>query len=170
MCLAEVIVMVIEVPTQEDFGAVTVLARQIHRLHVSWRPDLFCETEEPLPMEEFLHLVHEGNIFVTRADGEVVAYATCSIRERVREGYPTSKALWLDALCVREDKRGTGIGTQLLNAVLDRGKSLNCTDMGLSVSVENENAIQFYKKFGMRAKNIAYQMKLHSLQQEIQPE
>lgn len=31
----------IEIPKIEDFEKVNVLAKQVHELHVNWRPDLF---------------------------------------------------------------------------------------------------------------------------------
>ena len=63
-------------------------------------------------------------------------------------------------MCVDENHRGKGIGTELLEFVKDIAIQNNCTDMYLTVNEENEGAIKTYEKFGMRVKNIAYSMQL----------
>ena len=39
-------------------------------------------------------------------------------------------------------------------------KEKNCTDMYLTVNVENINAIKLYEKFGFKVKSIAYSMQI----------
>ena len=37
---------IIEIPKIEDFKKLNELARQVHELHVNWRPDLFLIVDE----------------------------------------------------------------------------------------------------------------------------
>ena len=41
----------LELATKLDRSAVNRLARQVHALHVSWRPDLYTMPEELFPEE-----------------------------------------------------------------------------------------------------------------------
>lgn len=70
------------------------------------------------------------------------------------------KQLQIEAICVDEENRGKGIGTELLKYVKKFGKENNCTDLYLTVNKENENAIKAYEKFGFKVKSIAYSMKI----------
>ncbi|KAJ6361408.1 hypothetical protein OIU78_001945 [Salix suchowensis] len=44
--------------------------------------------------------------------------------------------------------RGLGIGTKLLNHVIDLSSKQNISEIYLHVQTNNEDAINFYKKFG----------------------
>lgn len=37
---------IIEIPKLEDFKRVNELAKQVHKIHVNWRADLFLDVEE----------------------------------------------------------------------------------------------------------------------------
>lgn len=41
----------IEIPKIEDFNKVNELAKQVHKLHVNWRPDLFLNVNEIIVKE-----------------------------------------------------------------------------------------------------------------------
>lgn len=49
---------------------------------------------------------------------------------------------------VNEDKRNMGIGTFLMEYLIDCLRSINIYNITLEVSVLNSNAISLYKKFG----------------------
>ena len=61
-----------------DFAAVNRLARQVHELHVSWRPDIFRKTEFPISQEDFRDLVSRQEIYVLRGQEGPVAYGIIS--------------------------------------------------------------------------------------------
>ena len=42
----------IEIPQIEDFNRVNELAKQVHELHVNWRPDLFLSVDEVISKED----------------------------------------------------------------------------------------------------------------------
>ena len=42
---------------EADFDAVNRLARQVHELHVQWRPDLFRSVQYPITQVEFSELL-----------------------------------------------------------------------------------------------------------------
>ena len=49
---------------------------------------------------------------------------------------------------VLETSRGTGIGKELANKHLNWMKEKHCTEIGVSVSYENESTISFYRSLG----------------------
>lgn len=77
--------------------------------------------------------------------------------ERFHEFYSTrvEGSYFLDALCVDEMYRGTGIGKSLLDHTKIKASSEGYSELSLIVFVDNTRAIQFYEKQGFkRVKNI----------------
>jgi len=58
------------------------------------------------------------------------------------------KSLYMDDLYVKDVFRGKGIGSSLINAVIDFARKENCHKLRWQVSSWNEPAIGFYKKLG----------------------
>lgn len=151
---------IIQIPKIEDFEAVNRLAKQVHELHVKWRPDLFFSVEEVIMKSEFEEMIQNATIMVAKWQNEIVGYLTFSIQEKNHHGMRFRKQLTIDAICVVEKYRGKGIGSALLKDIRKVAKENGCTDLYLTVNEENENAIKMYEKFGMKVKNIAYSMEI----------
>ena len=149
---------IIEIPRIEDFNKVNELAKQVHELHVNWRPDLFLSVDEVISKEDFEKMIQAKEIFVAKIEDEIVGYITINIKEKINPIMRYRKQLQIEAICVDEKTRGKGIGTQLLKYVKQYGKEYDCTDIYLTVNEENESAIKMYEEFGFKVKSIAYSM------------
>ncbi len=150
----------IEIPKIEDLKKVNELAKQVHELHVNWRPDLFLSVDEIISKEDFEKMIQDKEIFVARIEDEIVGYITINIKEKNNPSMRYRKQLQIEAICVDEKNRGKGIGTELLEYVRKFGKENNCTDLYLTVNKENEKAIKVYEEFGFKVKSIAYSMQI----------
>jgi len=64
------------------------------------------------------------------------------------------KAMYMDDLYVKPEFRGTGIGTQLINKVIQYAKETGCHKLRWQVSGWNSPAIAFYKKLGAEINNV----------------
>ena len=60
----------------------------------------------------------------------------------------TGKVVYLDDLYVLEKYRGLGIGSKLLDRVIEIAKNENCKKVRWQVSNWNDKAIEFYKMRG----------------------
>ncbi len=60
----------------------------------------------------------------------------------------------LDALCVREQYRGCGIGKKLLCAVEEKAKEFDFDCIGVFVFGANTAAKRFYQRYGFKAQNM----------------
>ena len=151
---------VIEIPKVEDFKRVNELARQVHKLHVNWRPDLFLDVEEIISKENFEEMIQEETILIAKCNNVIEGYVTFKILEKDNPSMRHRIVLSIDAICVDESNRGNGIGTKLLEYLKYIGKEKGCTDMDLTVNEENEGAIKLYEKFGFKIKSLAYSMQI----------
>ena len=152
--------LIIEVPKKEDFKAVNKLAKQVHELHVNWNPDLFLSVDEVITKEHFEKMIEAKEILVAKCGDEFVGYVTFNIKEKENPNMRYRKQINIEAICVDEEHRGEGIGTELLNYLRNFGKQIGCTDLYLTVNKENEKAIKMYENFGFKVRNIAYIMKI----------
>lgn len=151
---------IIEIPKIKDFEKVNKLAKQVHELHVKWRPDLFLSVDDVISKENFEEKIKAKEIFVAKMQDDILGYITINITEKDNPSMRYRKQLQIEAICVDEKSRGKGIGTALLKYAKEFGKENNCTDLYLTVNKENENAIKIYEEFGFKVKSIAYSMKI----------
>ncbi len=143
-----------------DRPDVNRLARQVHELHVGWRPDLFLMPDELFPEELFSELVKNRELYVAKLDGSVVGFVLVRIRTSEGVGKVTRKIMLIDQLCVEEALRGHGIGTQMMEEIRILAKAFGCTDLQLGVYPQNDAAVSFYQKCGFMIRSIDMQRKI----------
>ena len=152
--------MIIEIPKIVDYIEINNLAKQVHELHVNWRPDLFLSVDEVIKKEDLKEKIQSNEIIVAKMQNNIVGYVTFNIQEKNNPIMRYRKQLQIEAICVDENNRCKGIGTELLKHLKNIAKEKNCTDMYLTVNEENINAIKLYEKFGFKVKSIAYSMQI----------
>lgn len=150
----------IELATLNERESVNHLARQVHELHISWRPDLFTMPEELFPEELFTELVKNRELYVAKLNGTVVGF--CWLRMRVSDGIGRvpRKIMVIDQICVDEALRNHGIGTQMMEETRVLARAFGCTDLQLGVYPQNDAAVSFYQKCGFMIRSIDMQRKV----------
>ena len=152
--------MIIEIPKITDYIEINNLAKQVHRLHVKWRSDLYLDIDEVIKKEDLKEKIQSNEIIVAKMQNNIVGYVTFNIQEKNNPIMRYRKQLQIEAICLDENNRCKGIGTELLKHLKNIAKEKNCTDMYLTVNEENINAIKLYEKFGFKVKSIAYSMQI----------
>jgi putative acetyltransferase len=106
--------------------------------------------QEPLPSREawrkrLAEPVEGDYLLVASINGEVVGNAGLhQSSKRPRRAH----AMWI-GMTVREDLQGKGVGTALMQALVDLADGwLNVFRLELTVFVDNKRAIALYRKFG----------------------
>ena len=150
----------LELATKHDRSAVNHLARQVHEMHVQWRPDLYQMPEELFPEELYAELVKNRELYVAKLDGAVIGFALLRMRVSEGVGKVTRKIMLIDQVCVDEALRNHGIGTQMMEEVRVLAKAFGCTDMQLGVYPQNDAAVSFYQKCGFMIRSIDMQRKV----------
>ena len=150
----------IELAAPKDRVEVERLARQVHAMHIAWRPDIYRMPEELFPEEQFLGLIARRELYVAKLSGAIVGYAQTAARSVDSPQQQKRKVFLISQFCVDEFFRGHGIGTQMMQELQILAKAFGCTDLMLSVYPQNDAAVSFYQKCGMMIQNINMQMKL----------
>ena len=103
-------------------------------------PDKMINSVEQMLLEkEYL-----TGFVAVNSENKIVGYVTYFF------GYYTwiGKSLYMDDLYVQTDSRGLGVGTKLINEVIEFAKAENCKKLRWQVSEWNQPAIDFYKSLG----------------------
>jgi GNAT superfamily N-acetyltransferase len=85
----------------------------------------------------------KGFVAVTESN-EIIGYATCFFAYFTWIG----KSMYMDDLYVKTEFRGLGIGTKLINSVIDLAKTEHCKKLRWQVCEWNHPGIDFYKSLG----------------------
>ena len=150
----------LELATLKNRDDVNRLARQVHEMHVQWRPDLYQMPEELFPEELYAEMVKNRELYVAKLDGAVIGFALLRMRVSEGVGKVTRKIMLIDQVCVDEALRNHGIGTQMMEEVRALARAFGCTDLQLGVYPQNDAAVSFYQKCGFMIRSIDMQRKV----------
>ena len=147
---------------QEDIHRIIELLHQVNMVHHVIRPDLFKPHTTKYNEHELESMLNDSNkpIFVF-VDTDVLGYAFCQISEvKNNQLLENIKTLYIDDICVDENKRGLHIGKALYEYVRDYANSIGCNNMTLNVWEGNAPALSFYKKMGMKVQKTTMEILL----------
>lgn len=150
----------LELARECDREAINRLARQVHQMHVDWRPDIYRMPEELFPQERYGALVQNRELYAAKVDGLVAGFVWVSQRTVESPELQKRKLMLINQICVDESVRGHGIGTQMMTELRALAKAFGCTDLLLSVYPQNDAAVSFYQKCGFLIQNIHMQQKV----------
>ena len=150
----------LELAVEADREAVNVLARQVHELHVQWRPDLYEMAEELYPLERFQEAVRQRQLYVAKVDTLTVGYTLLLILDVDRPGRIKRRVMQIEEFYVEESFQGQGIGMEMMAEVRALAKAFRCTDLQLGVYPQNDGAVAFYQKCGFTIRSIDMQRKV----------
>ena len=150
----------LELARDDDRPAVNAMARQVHAMHVAWRPDLYEMIPEFYPEERFFQAVEEKQLYVAKINGIVVGYTLLLVREVNHPGTVKRKVMRIDEICVEESCRGQGIGREMMEDVRALARAFGCRDLQLGVYPQNDAAVAFYEKCGFTIRSIYMQRKV----------
>ena len=108
----------IRLATEQDYDAVEHIMKQVHRMHVGWRPDIYIDTDPILPYDRYLAHLAEEQVLVAELEGEVVGLLICLVRHICGGPVKEREVLFVDSMAVEEKYRGRGIGHKLFDTLL----------------------------------------------------
>ena len=150
----------LELAVESDRETVNLLARQVHAMHVAWRPDIYEMPEALYPEERFREAVRERSLYVARLGGVIVGYVSVKLRSYDWPGMVKRKVMYIDEIAVEESLRNQGIGTAMMEDVHALAEAFGCTDLQLGVYPQNDAAVAFYQKCGFTIRSIDVQRKV----------
>ena len=146
--------MTIRLAQPKDIPALLGLLEQILSVHHQARPDIFKGSGGKYSKEELKQLMAQDQtpIFVyENADGQILGHLFITIKEvsdnPVLHPIKTSSSRICVSIKQRVDKK---IGDQLYQFALRYAKEIGCYNLTLNVWNDNERALRFYQRQGMK--------------------
>ena len=108
------------------------------------------EGEESSPVTEayVLHYLSgtDRKILLARRQNKTQGLLSYSMRPDL---FHAGSSVLIEELVVDKEARGQGLGSALMQTLLERARQLDCKELCLAVMPENEGAIRFYKRHGL---------------------
>lgn len=144
----------IRLASEQDYDAVERIMKQVHKMHVDWRPDIYIHTDPILPYDRYLAHVAEQQIFVAELEGEAVGLLIYFVRHIFGGPVKEREVLFVDSMAVEEGYRGRGIGRELFGALLQLCRERGYDGLELQVNARNQAARAMYEKYGFTEKSV----------------
>lgn len=138
---------------KEDTPAILRLLQQVGQVHHLGRPDIFREGAQKYGASQVMDLMNKPGtaIFVAVQDDEVLGYCFCMLKKYEKDPVIADHTeLYIDDICIDEEKRGQHIGKALYEAACRYAKESRCYNVTLNVWSFNEGAMRFYESLGMK--------------------
>lgn len=144
----------IRLATEGDYASVERIMKQVHAMHVGWRPDIYKDMDPLLPRDMYLEHLKQQQVLVADLAGEVVGLMICL--ERRISGGPMQErtVLFVDSMAVEERYRGQGIGRKMFDYVLGLCREKEYDGLELQVNARNAAARAMYEKYGFTEKSV----------------
>lgn len=146
----------------EDMEGINTLLMQVLMVHHNGRPDIFKPNAKKYTDEELADIIADDSkpIFVgVNEEDQVLGYAFCIFQQHIDNNILTDiKTLYIDDLCVDEQKRGMHIGKQLYEYVIAFAKEQGCYNVTLNVWSCNQSAMKFYEKCGLLPQKVGMEL------------
>lgn len=155
--------MVIRFIEEQDMIEARKLLLEVHQLHYENRPDIYKDTTE-ITLEYFSNLCREENTFtmVADEDGEIIGLCMGTLRKSPQTPVvKTRTTVLLDAIAVRQDSRGKGLGKRLYLEAQSYAREHGAESIELMAWAFNQSAINFYQHMGMTVRSVTYEQRLN---------
>ena len=143
---------------EKDIDRLNELLLQVCLVHHVGRPDIFKYGAKKYNDEELLEIIRDDErpiLVAVDEEDNVCGDAFLVFKQYVDNNIFTDiKTLYIDDLCVDEEIRGQGIGTELYQAILAYAKENQCYNVTLNVWSCNESAMKFYEKCGLKQQKV----------------
>ena len=147
----------LELAASADREAVNEIAKQIHDMHVSWRPDIYESVSEQYTEARFLEAVKTRQLYVAKLNSTVVGFTSLQKCTYDWPGVVKRTVMIIDEFGVHESCRGHGIGKAMMEDIHALAKAYGCTDLQLRVYPQNDDAVGFWQKCGFTIRSIEMQ-------------
>ena len=128
----------IESITENDFEGLITLFKEFALFEKL--PERMTNTVSQMQEEK----AYFNGFTIKGEEDQIMGYVTCFFAYYTWTG----KALYMDDLYVRQEYRGKGLGTLLIQKIISFAKENKCKSLRWQVSDWNEPAIKFYESLG----------------------
>jgi GNAT superfamily N-acetyltransferase len=117
-----------------------LLTRQLDEHHIPIEREALLAAIDGIFADE-----RRGLLLLARHEGRAIGVAYVSLTWSIEHG---GKSSWLEELYVLPEWRERGVGTTMLESVLETARRLGCAAVDLEVESAHERAARLYARYG----------------------
>lgn len=153
------------VDTVEQIDLVEPMWNALQEHHVSVTPQLDPQTPKRelgeawrVRRSKYVRWLQDPETFliIAEEEGRPVGYAFVTVGPPYASWVTGDRIAELETLSVLPDRRGSGIGTALIEAVWKRLAEIGVEDMAITTTVTNVDAHRFYERAGFSQGFVVY--------------
>ncbi len=136
---------------EADIPQLVALRMQLQKHHIEVAPKAYGDGSEKAYEFEIKTLMNskpEYKYWVVEQDNRIVAYAFFEVKGIMIKGVSFMKHLYILNFVVEEGERRGGIGTELMQGIIDYAAVNGLPYISLEVAYGNDSAYEFYQKLG----------------------
>ena len=105
--------------------------------------------KQPLA-EKWLEEIKNGNrvVFIYKINGEFIGEGALVFDTGDPDYTIPKQRIYVSRMIVRKEYRNRGIGSEILEFLINKAKEMGISEMTIGVDKDNENALHMYKKYG----------------------
>ena len=94
--------------------------------------------------------IADGNrlVFVYKINGEFIGEGALVLDTGDPDYTIPSQRVYVSRMIVKKEYRGRGIGSEILEFLINKAKEMGFSEMTIGVDKDNENALHLYRKYG----------------------
>lgn len=136
--------MEISLASPADIPALCQLLSELFSQEAEFRPDYEAQRRG---LTRIITYPNIGHIFVARHDSQIVGMVNLLYTVSTALG---ERVAWLEDMVVLSDARSQGVGSQLLEYVVEFARQNDCRRLSLLTDADNLHAQRFYRRQGFR--------------------
>ena len=147
----------------KDIPGIIALLRQVGEVHHQGRPDIFRTGAQKYGASQIIAMLESSAtpIFVAVEGEAVLGYGFCMFKQYKNDPVIADHStLYIDDLCVDENRRGQHIGKAIYEEILRYAKMRRCYNVTLNVWSCNPNAMKFYESLGLKPQKVGMEVLL----------
>lgn len=138
----------------DDYTAAEAIMKQVQKMHINWRPDIYKYSETLLPLEIYEQAVRDETFFVAEYEGTIAGILFLIYHHIESPSQVTRNIIFVDSMAVDENYRGKGIGHAFFDFLRNLKNEKSFGGIELQVNAKNRAAYQFHSDYGFTDKSI----------------
>lgn len=138
----------------DEYDIVEGIMKQVHQMHIDWRPDIYQPCETVLPADLYEQAVRECTVFVAEYEGTAAGILLIVYRRAEHPIQVPRNIIFIDSMAVDENYRGKGIGHAFFDFLKQLKDEKGCDGIELQVNARNKAAYAMYSSYGFTDKSI----------------
>lgn len=138
----------------EEYNIVKTMMQQVQQMHIDWRPDIYKDSEQVLPLEIYKQAVEEETCFVAEYEGNIAGMLFIKYHHIESPNQVTRNIIFVDSIVVDEKYRRRGIGHGFFHFLKDLRSEKGYDGIELQVNAKNKGAYKTYLDYGFTNKSI----------------